>query len=715
MNEILTGATFLILIVMLLRCLTGGRISMRFRYGLWLIVMIRLIVPVSFGNSPFSVLNLAWRWPEEMVKDAETVLAGGSSFRLQSDEVTGNVRPSEAAGTVGDRGESAAAGARRQEMTDQSETPDPGEGSGGSVVRDIYRAGLAHSKQLRLLIRVIWIAGILAVGGYMLAGRLRFGCYLHRMGTEVPAEELPDAWGRRLGARNMHVYQTAGLPGPCLVGRSIYIGPQLLMDQDKLSHVLAHEYAHALQGDALWSFVRSVLCAVYWFWPFVWIAAYEAKRDSELACDERAIMLLGEAQRFAYGRTLLDLLSVWAERTGYSGTVLNMGGREKHVKERIFMIAGKRRNSKTAAVLVILAAMITCGCAFTGAATAGTGKTILLTNEGSLGNGNASSDSREVTEGRTKEQPEETQDIQSRQAEQEEDRLRQETEKIRQEEDRLRREAEEIREEALGAEHAAFQQVLDRMADSDLASAEPLDLAAYYNYLFKEAEFPMQDGKWYQLSQKEETGIDFYGLYTKDYGFRGLEIRIGDDVNTFDQPWLPTLFQIDTLVLEESEEDGMPRSFAFEMCVVNTNTTERHQLYVADRYDTGAIDLHPFREEDCREQMKDQEIALRVDQNTATVVLAGEGEEAAVDISLYRDDEVEEAVWDDGLTGYRLEDGQITFITGIGLKVAGSDELRYHGLPLIDFPVEVGSFGERSFTLGRPYVDEKFFSARLNR
>lgn len=686
MNEILTGATFLIFIVMLLRCLTRGRISMRFRYSLWLIVMVRLILPVSFGNSPFSVMNLAWRWPEEMVKDAETVHSGGSSyvetvpagessFGVQSDEVIGNVQLSEEAGNVGDRGEAA------------------------TVVRDIYRVGLAHSKQL--LIRSIWIVGILAVGGYMLAGRLRFGWYLYRMGTEVPAEELPDAWGRRMGARNIHVYQITGLPSPCLFGRSIYIGPQLLMDQDKLNHVLAHEYAHALQGDALWSSVRSVLCAIYWFWPFVWIAACEAKRDSELACDERAIMLLGEAQRFAYGRTLLDLLSFSAERGEYPGAVLNMGGREKHVKERIYMIAGKRRNSKAAAAFVILTAMIICGCAFTGASTAGTGKTILLTNKGSLGNSAASSDSREGAEGQKKEQPEEIQDIQPRQA--------------GQEEDRLRREEEEIREEALGAEHAAFQQVLDRMADSDLASAEPMDHTAYYNYLYKKAEFPMQDGKWYQLSQKEETGIDFYGLYTKDYGFRGLKIRIGDDVNTFDQPWLPTLFQINTLVLEESEEDGMPRSFAFEMCVVNTNTTERHQLYVADRYDTGTIDLYPFREEDCREQMKDQEIALRVDQNTATVVLAGEGEEAAVDISLYRDDEVEAAVWDDELTGYRLEDGQITFVTAIGLKVAGSDELRYHGLPLIDFPVEIGSFGERNFTLGRPYVDEKFSAGRLNR
>lgn len=699
MSEILTGATFLILVVMLLRCLTRDRISMSFRYGLWLIVMIRFIVPVSFGSSPFSILNLAWRWPDDIVRDAEKILDREAAYAQQVDEVIGNGQMTGPDGT-------AAGSTVGEDTTGDDTVGNNAMGDGGEPV-----AGLVHRRQLQSLVRSIWIVGILAVGGYMLAGQLRFGKYLHCMREKVPAEELPEFWHRQPGARRMQVYQAAGLPSPCLVGHNIYIEPRLLQEKDKLSHVLAHEYAHALQGDALWSFMRSVLCAVYWFWPFVWLAAYEAKRDSELACDEHAIVLLGESQRFAYGRTLLDLLSGRTQNSGYPGAALNMGGREKNVKERILMIVGKKRNSTTTAAVVILAAMLTCSCAFTGAATAGTGETILLTNEGSLGTGAAAAEGREATGGQMQGQSEKVQDVQPGQGEQEEDTLQPKTEEIRQEEGR----PDGSDEEALGAEHAAFWRALDRLEDGDLASAEPVDQAAYHDYLLKGAEFPMQDGKWYQLPQREEQGIDFYGLYTKDFGFRGLKIKVGDDVNTFDLPWLPTSFQIDTLVLEESEKDGMPRSFAFQMCVVNTGTSERWRLYVADRYDTGTIDLQPFREEDCREQLKNQNIILRVDQNTAVVDLLCEGEAVAVDISQYCGDKVEEAVWDDELTGYLLEEDQITFITGIGLKVAGSGELRYQGLPLIDFPVEIGSFGERRFVLGRPYVDDKMVSVRFNR
>lgn len=712
MSEILTGATFLIVVVILLRSLTKGRISMRFRYGLWFIVMLRLVVPVSFGSSPLSVMNLAWRWPDDMVKETGTVSKEGSAYGRQKDEAAGSswLAGKEEERMAGDRDASAtAAQSQRDRINQAAESQISGTGisAADGEIQHGYLAGWEYDKGLRFRIRFVWIAGILIVGGYMLTGRLRFGSYLHRMRVEIPAEELPEFWDRRLKERRICVYQVAGLPSPCLVGRSIYIEPQLLQEKDKLGHVLSHEYAHAVQGDVLWSFMRSLLCAVYWFYPLAWIAAYEAKRDSELACDERAIMILGDPQRFAYGRTLLDLLSVRAERAGYPKSALNMGGCEKSVKERILMIAGNnRKKSRTVTVLVILSAMIICSCAFVGAADTGTGETILLTNEGSLGNGGSLSESRDEVE-----QPEEVQDMQSEPEEEEEDTVQQQAENRRQEE--YRRDEADV--EAFGAEHAAFQQVLDRMDDTALASAESMDYAAYYDYLFEGADFPMLDGHWYLLPQKEETGIAFYGLYTQGYGFRGMKIKVGDDVNTFDQPWMPAPFPINTLILEESETDGMPRSFAFELCMVNSGTRERWQLYVADRYDTGTIELYSFREEDCREQLKDQKILLRVDQETAKVELVCEGDiVGTVDISQYQDDTVEEAVWDDELTGYLLEDGRITFVTEIGLKTVDG-EVRYQGLPLIDFPVEIGSFGEREFTLDKPRVDENRVSVKLNR
>ena len=56
--EVLVTSTVLIAGIFCLRKLTLGKISMRLRYGLWLLVAVRLLLPLSVGTSAFSVMNL---------------------------------------------------------------------------------------------------------------------------------------------------------------------------------------------------------------------------------------------------------------------------------------------------------------------------------------------------------------------------------------------------------------------------------------------------------------------------------------------------------------------------------------------------------------------------------------------------------------------------------------------------------------------------------
>ena len=58
MDEVLVTSSVMILGILCLRKLTMGKISMRVRYALWLLVVVRLLLPVSVGTSPVSVLNL---------------------------------------------------------------------------------------------------------------------------------------------------------------------------------------------------------------------------------------------------------------------------------------------------------------------------------------------------------------------------------------------------------------------------------------------------------------------------------------------------------------------------------------------------------------------------------------------------------------------------------------------------------------------------------
>ena len=69
--EWILWSSALILAVVLLRHLLLGKISLRLQYALWALVLIRLLVPVSFGSTALSVMNTAQRVP--VVQDAETL------------------------------------------------------------------------------------------------------------------------------------------------------------------------------------------------------------------------------------------------------------------------------------------------------------------------------------------------------------------------------------------------------------------------------------------------------------------------------------------------------------------------------------------------------------------------------------------------------------------------------------------------------------------
>lgn len=703
MGEILVSTTILICIVMIIRKMTMGRISMSFRYALWFIVALRLVVPVSIGSSPFSILNLM---PEK-----SNVIGSTTESALLSTGTEGSAMYASAAGTNGGVNERTHQENGLEQSTDTI-ISNSNRGVNERVVGKVSQLDLRGNKQRRFLMIIVWAAGILIVGGYMLISQICFVRYLHRMRKEISAEDVPVQWSKRLKARKIHIYMAAGIPSPCLVGRDIYIEPQMLTKEDTLTHIVAHEYTHAVHGDTIWAVVRSALCAIYWFYPFIWLAAYEAKKDSELACDEHVVRILGESERFAYGRTLLTLLAGTGETCKYTGAVPITGGGKVNIKERISVIAGKKKKSKAVAIFAALITVFVCGCTFTGPdmdrSPSGTGKEILLKNKGSLSVENmAVSEIMEEPEYLGKGQAEEGQ------RDTEPGGKNQETAAT---EGRIFTQ----QQEATVAEYdAAFMEALYYTEDSGLRTAEMADYAAYSKYLYENADFPFADGQWYRLRQEEENGIYFYGLYTQEYGFRGLKIKLGDDVNTFDQTWLPVAFPIDVVIMEESGEGGMPRSFAFKVCVANSGSSEIWRLYVADRYDSGTIELSCFEEEEAWKQMDAQKISILVEQTEEKVELIDEEDMVidVVNVSEYTEMHIEKAMWDEGSLSYSLEeegDSRIALVTGIGLKVSGSEKTFYQNLPLISFPVEIGSFGDRKFALGRPYVSESYVSGRLN-
>ena len=268
---------FLILTVLALRALFGRWVSARLRYGLWAVVLVRLLVPVQLFSSP-----LAGTWVFSTQKTERNVT-------ITSDAHTEH-GPDNVLSLDGQDGLSIPP--KAPAFPDAPEPP---------TVPDAPKAPAAPDlTALPSWLGWVWLGGSASLALVQAASNLRFARRLRR--RRVPMEtDCP-----------LPVYAAAGLPSPCLFGLlrpAVYVTPEAAADPAMLRHVTAHEYTHFRHGDHLWSFLRCAALAAHWWNPLVWLAVMLSRRDGELACDEGALERLGNGERLAYGNTLLALVT----------------------------------------------------------------------------------------------------------------------------------------------------------------------------------------------------------------------------------------------------------------------------------------------------------------------------------------------------------------------------------------------------------------------
>ena len=323
MTEWILSSSILILIVIGLRTVFKGKISLRLQYAIWGLVLLRLLIPVSFGSTDFSVANL-------------TVKAETPAIVIQSTKPGENLQT---------------------EHPVQHPQEQPNEIPSQTITQNEPVAEENSFDLSDYAIYIVWGMGFICVAGLFMFTNLRFK---HKI--------MASRYGLDVQKNNLDVYATGEIDTPCLFGiknPSIYVTYPVADNQTLLRHTLEHEATHHRHGDHIWAVLRCVCLAIHWYNPLVWWAAFLSQRDAELACDESTIKRLGEGERAEYGRTLIGMTCQKKANVLITATTMNSG--KSGLKERIMLIAKKPKMALYTLITVILIASIAVGCTFTGA------------------------------------------------------------------------------------------------------------------------------------------------------------------------------------------------------------------------------------------------------------------------------------------------------------------------------------------------------------
>lgn len=326
MNEIIKlilslslSASIIALLLFTIKPFIKNRFSKAIQYYLWLIVIVRLILPFSIENS--AIDNLL--------------------HTRQSNITIGSISNS-------------ANSASPQLVALDPNSPSLKHNDGSSDY-----AAVSSKYGLKEIVVSIWIFGVITA---FLTNFIGYVSFLKKLnaGNKQPYEDEIQLLNSLLSMKkDVKLIRNSYVSTPMLIGikNPVIIIPDIDFSKVQLKNVLLHEIAHLKRHDIKVKWMIMIASSLHWFNPLIYIIKREINHACELACDEAVIKSFNGLEKQCYGDTLISMAS---ERK-YSAGVLQatMSEEKKTMKERLVAIMNYKQKSKpvllsSAFVLIIL-------------------------------------------------------------------------------------------------------------------------------------------------------------------------------------------------------------------------------------------------------------------------------------------------------------------------------------------------------------------------
>jgi len=330
-------ASILSLIILLFKLLLKDKLGVRLHYAIWLIVVIRLLIPYGLQSS-LSVFNLIKLESGTITQKAYTVNYE-TNKNVNSKEIVTNIAPS----------------------TSQTISPK-------------NTSNTNHIPIYLQVISSIWLIGIIILATYTiimtlkLKGKFKNG---HICENEEVNLLLVHCKNKLNIKSNIIIISTSQIKMPCICG---FIKPKLLLpigiehcvNHNELEFIILHELAHVKRLDILVGCLSEALQIIHWFNPIIWFSFYKMRNDKELACDALALSYINSDDYINYGKTIIKLLESY-KKTPQGYDISYILNNKSQIKRRITMISIFKKNSYKWSIISIVTLVLMAGVMLTNA------------------------------------------------------------------------------------------------------------------------------------------------------------------------------------------------------------------------------------------------------------------------------------------------------------------------------------------------------------
>lgn len=226
-------------------------------------------------------------------------------------------------------------------------------------------SSVPHTITLNKILSMAWALGIALFMLYHLIGYFIFKKLALRFSKPVEDEHTVGLWlevkEEMKISRNIRLLACKKVQSPMMTGffRPLLLLPDLDYSDADLKIILKHELIHYRQKDIWYKLLMVCAKAVHWFNPLVYLMTATSNKDIEMACDSELIKDSGSAFRKQYSEAILLAIHKGNQRQTAFSTYFYGG--KKAMKERFTNIFDM--NKKRKGIIALCAIIIVMGIA----------------------------------------------------------------------------------------------------------------------------------------------------------------------------------------------------------------------------------------------------------------------------------------------------------------------------------------------------------------
>jgi len=335
------SGSLLILILFVGKRFLKDKISRQWQYYIWLIVILRLLLPfgpeVNLMGKTYQAVDQAITQAVPLSQQHPSLNTPGGAFSpvggLEQDTDNVNIPAKDLAPTY--------------------------------PLQDI----------VSLMINHIWLAWLVVTLGLLIRKITIYQGFVRYINagltpvSDMEKLDLLSIIAEQVGVKKpIELCVNSLVSSPLLIGffRPCIVLPSMDIPEKDFQYILLHELTHYKRRDMFYKWLVQITVCLHWFNPIVHLMGREITKACEFSCDEAVLIKMGYNNAQDYGKTLLDAMAAVGKYKESLGAV-TLSENKQLLKERLGAIMNLKKRSKVIQLLTgFLTLCITLGASFVG-------------------------------------------------------------------------------------------------------------------------------------------------------------------------------------------------------------------------------------------------------------------------------------------------------------------------------------------------------------